>query len=616
MEQVAEPSIRLLEDPLTGLQSFALESSTDGVQISFTTNGTDPSADTGSRFQGPVPVDVTTQVKAMAFKEGMIQSEVSQTGFPQTDPPSHGSGGRFNCSYRLALVAADGASIRYTTTGDAPSPATGQLYSGPLLVTESSVVKAVAYKDGWINSPMVSSPVIIDNIKADQPRIDLEAGIYVGSQIVTFTSEDDGSSIRYTIDGSDPGPESGLTYQGPITLVKTTTIKSHSYRPGCQDSDPRADTYHIYGNATTSQDPIILQGDETLEIIDTHFIHSNDILLSGNATLLIQNSLLVHRKDFAFQYQLKATGNSRVIVENSAIGNECNGSLNWNFHGDATLVARNVSHMQGCNTWHLFSGRSSGTVDGWDFFGATTCDQASLTVESSQGLELELCFPTGSVVDEPLPTQVENFVFPNENESGIEWSLTVNNSSIQGWGIGLPPSSDITIRDAPAVTVSVVVGWPWQDQTVVLEDLASKHYQERTWNVVDSTLRFINVSTYGWEPNVFGTNNKLIIRNSDFSGSNFSSGTTEIIVENSTMGTMATQDSVRMLVKDSTIDGDVIARGNSVLTLENTLVQSQGEEGEKVFGNVFATDNATVTLINSTAQGEVTTQGNGRIVRQ
>ena len=558
----------------------------------------------------------TTQVKAIAFKEGMIQSEVSQTGFPQADPPSHGSGGRFDCSYRLTLAAADGASIRYTTSGDDPSPGTALHYSEPLLVTESSVVKAVAYKDGWINSPMVSIPVTIDNIKAEQPFLDLEEGVYIGPQSVTFTPEDDGSSIRYTIDGSDPGLGFGLTYQEPITLVETTTIKSKSPRPGCQDSDPREDTYHIYGNAATGQDPIVLQGDETMEIIDTHFVHSNDILLSGNATLLIRDSLLVHRKDFAFQYQLKATGNSRVIVENSAIGNECNGSLNWNFQDDATLAARNVSHMQGCNTWHLFSGRSSGTVDGWDFFGATTCDQADLAVENSHGLELELCFPTGSVVDEPLPTQVENFAFPNDNDSGVEWSLSVNDSSMDGWGIGLPPQSDITIRDAPAITVSVVVGWPWQDQTVVLDDLGSKHYQERTWNVVDSTLRFENVSTYGWEPNVFGTNNKLIIRNSDFSGSNLSGGTTEVIVENSTMGTMATQVSVRMLVKDSAILGDVIAKGDSSLTLEDTVVQSQGEEGEKVFGNVFATDNATITLINSTAQGEVTTQGNGRIVRQ
>jgi hypothetical protein len=516
----------------------------------------------------------------------------------------------------LTLGASDGASIRYTTSGEDSAPSSATLYSEPLLITGTSVVKTTAYKDGWIHSPIVSIPVTIDNVLADRPRLDLEGGVYIGPQTVTFATEDDGSFITYTTDGSDPSPGSGTIYQEPIAITETTTLRSRGHRQGCQDSGIREDTYHVYGNEVRSMEPIVLSGDETLEIIDTYFVHENDILLSGNATLLIRDSLLFHRKDFAFQYQLKATENSRVIVENSAIGNQCNGSLNWNFQDDATLEARDVSHIQGCNTWQLFSGRSSGIVEGWDFFGATTCDKASLAVGRSQGLELELCFPTGSVVDEALPILVKNFSFPNENDSGVEWSLTVTDSSMVGWGIGLPPQSDITIRDAPAVTVSIVVGSPWQNQTVVLEDLASKHYQDRTWNVVDSTLRFLNVTTYGWEPNVFGAGNKLIIRNSDFSGSNLSGGTTEVIVENSTMGTMATQESVRMLVKDSTILGDVIARGDSSLTLDNTVVQSQGEEGEKVFGNVFVTDNATITLINSTAQGKVTAQGNGRIVRQ
>ena len=71
-----------------------------------------------------------------------------------------------------------------------------------------------------------------------------------------------------------------------------------------------------------------------------------------------------------------------------------------------------------------------------------------------------------------------------------------------------------------------------------------------------------------------------------------------------------------MLVKDSTILGDVIARGDSSLALENTVVESQGGEGEKAFGNVLVTDNATISLIDSTAQDEVTYQGNRRIVRQ
>ena len=88
--------------------------------------------------------------------------------------------------------------------------------------------------------------------------------------------------------------------------------------------------------------------------------------------------------------------------------------------------------------------------------------------------------------------------------------------------------------------MSVVVGSPYRNKTVVLEDLASKNYQDHTRNVVNSTLRLLNVTTYEWEPNVFGVGNKLIIKDSDFSGSNLSGGTTEVKVENSTMGTIAT----------------------------------------------------------------------------
>ena len=350
MEQVADPSISLVEDPLTGSQSILIESSTTGSTIRFTLDSRDLSPSAGTLYQGPISENATTQVKAIAFKEGLVQSQVSQSSFPQADPPSHGSGGRFDCSYELTLGAADGASLRYTTSGEDPAPNNSTLYSEPLLITGTSVVKALAYKDGWINSPVVSIPVNIDNVLADLPRLDLEAGVYIGPQIVTFAPENDGSFITYTTDGSDPGSESGTTYREPITISETTTLKSRSQRQGCQDSGIREDTYHIYGSEASSLKPIVLNGNETLEIIDTHFVHENDILLSGNATLLIRDSLLIHRKDFAFQYQLMATENSRVIVENSAIGNQCNGSLNWNFHDDATLVASDVSHMQECNT--------------------------------------------------------------------------------------------------------------------------------------------------------------------------------------------------------------------------------------------------------------------------
>ena len=175
---------------------------------------------------------------------------------------------------------------------------------------------------------------------------------------------------------------------------------------------------------------------------------------------------------------------------------------------------------------------AEGATD-WDFFGGTTCDNADVTISNSKTLELELCFPTASVVDEALPTEIDVFTFPNENDIGIDWRLTVTDSTIDGWGVSIPPQSEITIRDAGAATVSVIVGSPWEGQTVVLDGLDSKHYGDQTWEIVDSILRFVNVTIYGWEANVFGRNNTIVIRNSNYSGSSISGGPNTLIVENS-----------------------------------------------------------------------------------
>ena len=574
--------------------------------------------DEGVVYEGPFSVTDSITVKALAYESESDASGISVASYPRVDTPGHGSGGSFRCGRDLHLASTtEGASIRYTLDGSDPTPANGQLYSEGLRITESAVIRALAFMEDGINSETVTITVDIDKSPIDPPEPSIFQGVFIGPQTLAFDEGEEETSIRYTLDGSEPSLETGMPYDGPIALTGAATVKSRSFRDGCQDSEIREDTYRIYARKVTNEAPINLSGDDVMEIKDTYYVHGNDILLTDNARLVIKDSLLVHQKDFTFQYQLQATGSSKVTVENSGIGNQCNGSLNWNFRDTATFVASNVVHIEGCNTWHLFSNQSTATVDNWDFFGATTCDQARLDVQESQSLELELCFAAGSVIDEALPLQVEDFSFPNDNDSGIDWGLTIRDSSLEGWGIGVPPESDITIRDAPAVTVSIVVGSPWQDQTVELDNLRRQLYEDKTWQIVDSTLRFLNVSTYGWEPNVYGTNNTLVIRDSDFSGSNLSGGDNRVIVENSTMGTMATQERVAMEIRDSTVKGDVIARDDSSITLIGTLVETQvvpGSDGDTVFGDVFVVDNATIKLVNSVVQGQTTTEGNGQVV--
>jgi uncharacterized protein (DUF1800 family) len=52
------------------------------------------------------------------------------------------------------LTSTPGASIRYTLDGSSPSSTTGTLYTGPVNLTASVTLRAIAYKSGLANSPL------------------------------------------------------------------------------------------------------------------------------------------------------------------------------------------------------------------------------------------------------------------------------------------------------------------------------------------------------------------------------------------------------------------------------------------------------------------------------
>lgn len=325
-------------------------------------------------------------------------------------------------------------------------------------------------------------------------------------------------------------------------------------------------------------DPLVLTGDTVLELTGAHYRVRNDIRLSDDATLVIRDALFEHQKDYTFQYSLEATGNSRVIVENSRIANSCNGSLNWNFFDSARLETDGVEQEQ-CNIWHFFTNSATARIRNHRFNG-TFCNESSGDIEGGIEMEVELCWNEGAVVDEELPTEVTDFSFPNAGDENITFQLDIRNSTIDGWGVGVYPNSNITLRNSPALTVAVIVGLPWRDQTVVLDSLVSQTYEDRTWEIAEgSTLRLVNSATYGWEANAFCCNT-LIVRNSDYAASNINSGDAVYFIENSTVGELGTQERTRMTVTGSHVTGNVVARDNSLITLVDTEVDGEiVEEG-------------------------------------
>ncbi|MCP4643902.1 MAG: alpha-L-fucosidase [bacterium] len=62
------------------------------------------------------------------------------------------------------------------------------------------------------------------------PKVAVEpdTGDFIGSQEVRLSTDVPGATIRYTLDGSDPG-EDAQVYTGPFTISETTTVKARAF---------------------------------------------------------------------------------------------------------------------------------------------------------------------------------------------------------------------------------------------------------------------------------------------------------------------------------------------------------------------------------------------------
>jgi hypothetical protein len=508
-----------------------------------------------------------------------------------------------------------GAAIYYTLDGSTPTKQNGTLYEGEFEIYDDAQVMALVILESGTVGAIASSQYTIEKPPLDSPSIELIGGVYIGDQLVVIENNEPGSDLIYTLDGTAPSTTNGKVYSGPITISASTptNLKVIASRPGFIDSDEQHEIYRVLGTFEESSTPIVLSGDDVLEITDTHFLHRGDITLSGNAKLIITDSILEHVKDFTFEHELKATENSEVIVTNSGIGSSCTGSFNWAFFDNAKLTANGMdpTHSQ-CNTWNFMSGSSVIDVTDWESFSGTVCDQTSVEIHDSDKMEIELCMPWPTVMDTELPLEFDEYIFDPGANSTMEFALSMFNSTVEGWGINVGPGSDITIRNTPSITVGVGIGFPSQNETMIAEGIHAGLWEDQSWDFgAGAKLRLINTFTYGWEINAWG-GNTIVIRDSDYSGSSVNGSDSHYLIENTTADLLVAFEQVEMTVINSVITGNVVANDDTVITLIDSVVGD--ESGEASSTNVYAYGNGKVILRNTTVLGEQITEGNGEIV--
>jgi uncharacterized repeat protein (TIGR02543 family) len=70
-------------------------------------------------------------------------------------------------------------------------------------------------------------------------------GTFTGAQSVSLSSATTGAVIRFTIDGTEPSPVSGLVYSTPINLPSSATIKALAWKTGMRESAVSSNGYTI-----------------------------------------------------------------------------------------------------------------------------------------------------------------------------------------------------------------------------------------------------------------------------------------------------------------------------------------------------------------------------------
>ncbi|MEU9690105.1 chitobiase/beta-hexosaminidase C-terminal domain-containing protein [Amycolatopsis japonica] len=173
---------------------------------------------------------------------------------PAFDPP----GGSYPSARSVTLSSAtSGATIRYTVDGSTPT-ASSTLYTGPITVSASSTISAIALKSGSANSPVASASYTIGSTQATCPA-QAEVPDF-GPNVRIFDPGMSAASIQSRLDADFNAQKDTLTAQF------TERRYAHLFKPGVYNGIHDNVGYYT-SVAGLGQNPgdVVINGDVTVD---------------------------------------------------------------------------------------------------------------------------------------------------------------------------------------------------------------------------------------------------------------------------------------------------------------------------------------------------------------
>ncbi len=246
----AAPVISPAGGTFSAAQSVTITDATSGASIYYTTDGSQPSS-ASTPYSAPIAVSATETINAIAIASGNTSSVTTATftiniaaaALPTFSPAA----GTYTSAQTVSLGdTTPGAAIYYTVDGSQPTTSSPQ-YSGPITVSASETIKAIATAAGFGSSAVASAAYTINATAAAPPTFSPAAGTYTSAQTVIINDTTPSATIYYTVDGSMP-TTSSPQYGNPITVSTSETIKAIATASGFGTSAVASAAYTISGS--------------------------------------------------------------------------------------------------------------------------------------------------------------------------------------------------------------------------------------------------------------------------------------------------------------------------------------------------------------------------------
>lgn len=307
---------------------ITLECATLGAKIYYTTDGSKPSEDSPI-YLGPVEIDEKTKIRARAYCDGYAtkttysktvkieeepeqeddevevkdtekdieDNEVAPAKEPEnkeeketekepeqqeekqvviekdSEEKSVSEKVHYSISYNaekgityIKLTGANGNNIiRYTKDGSAVSKSSKK-YSSRIKFTEPGVLRAKEYTKSGELVATLKINVTLKCASVEYSCIDMATG----TKTIEMSSDTEGATIYYTLDGSVPTAERGTLYSYPLVLGDASFVRAIAVKDDYKNSivsDQLAGTVPYYIRDFNFDDPIYKETADALNVI-------------------------------------------------------------------------------------------------------------------------------------------------------------------------------------------------------------------------------------------------------------------------------------------------------------------------------------------------------------